>query len=80
MRTKIARWGNSLALRIPKRLADAHHLSEGSDLEIFEAEGEIRIRPIRPERYRLADLLEDVTPENLHGEHWVDDARGKEIW
>ncbi len=80
MKTKVARWGNSLALRIPKHLAESHHLFEGTDLEIIEDEGEIRIRPVQPTKYRLADLLNDVTPENLHGEYLVGDPKGKEVW
>ncbi len=80
MKTKGARWGNSLALRIPKQLAETHHLFEGSDLEIIDDEGEIRIRPVQPSKYRLADLLNDVIPENLHGEYLVDDPKGKEGW
>lgn len=80
MKAKVARWGNSLALQIPKRLAETHRISEGSDLEIIEDKEEIRIRPIRPRRYELSDLLKDITPGNLHGEYLVEDPRGKEFW
>jgi len=80
MKTKVARWGNSLAMRIPKRLAETHQISEGTDLEIVEEEGGIRIRPVQPKKYQLSDLLKAVTPENLHGEHLVEDPKGKEVW
>lgn len=80
MKTKVARWGNSLALRIPKHLAKTHQLSEGSDLEIIGSDNEIRLRPLQPKRYVLSELLKDVTPANLHTEVFTEPPKGKEIW
>lgn len=80
MKTKIARWGNSLALRIPKRLTESHQLTEGTDLEIIEMENELRIRPLISNRYELSELLNKITDENLHGEQLSDSPRGKEHW
>ena len=80
MKTKVARWGNSLALRIPSRLASSHHLIEGSDVEIVEDAGELRQRPIQSKNLRLGDLLSEITEENLHGEFDVGLIEGKESW
>lgn len=32
---KVAKWGNSLAIRIPKDVVDALDLKEGSEIELF---------------------------------------------
>jgi len=62
MQVQVARWGNSLGLRIPKDIARRAGLREGARVEI-EANGDrIIISPARP-RYVLADLLKGMTPE-----------------
>ena len=80
MRTKVARWGNSLALRIPSRLASGHNLIEGSDIEIVEDAGELKLRPIQSKNLSLNDLLAGITQENLHGEFDIGLIEGKESW
>ncbi len=80
MKAKIAKWGNSLALRIPKSLAAAHSLSAGTDLEIVEMRDEFRVRPIIPNQYNLSSLLKEITPENTHQQQMQDAPRGKEFW
>ena len=61
MQVQVARWGNSLGLRIPKDIALRAGLREGARVEV-EAEGDrIIISPARP-RYVLADLLKGMTP------------------
>ena len=80
MKTKVARWGNSLALRIPKKLASSHQLDEGSDVEIIEDEGELRLRRAEPKSKNLEELLESVTKENLHEEFGFGAMEGKEAW
>ena len=80
MKTKVARWGNSLALRIPSRLAMSHQLSEGSDIEIIEDEGDLKLRPIRSKDLKLEDLLAAITEGNFHGEFETGTVEGKESW
>src|SRR5258708_32364544 len=64
MQVQVARWGNSLGLRIPKDIALRTGLREGVRVEV-EAEGDrIIISPARP-RYVLADLLKGMTPEAM---------------
>ncbi|WP_234554057.1 AbrB/MazE/SpoVT family DNA-binding domain-containing protein [Thermus caliditerrae] len=63
MKTKVARWGHSLAVRIPKPLAEAVGLLPGEEV-ILEAKGEgLVLRPLK-----LEDLLEGITEENRHDE------------
>jgi antitoxin MazE len=66
MRVSIARWGNSLGVRIPKEIARPLALSEGAQVEIVAEGDRVVISPIRhPPRYNLADLLVGMTPEAM---------------
>jgi antitoxin MazE len=56
MQTVIAKWGNSLALRLPRHLAAAAKLHDGTSVELTVEGGNLVIRPSRP-KYQLADLL-----------------------
>jgi len=80
MKTKLCKWGNSLALRVPKQFAVSRHLSEGSDLEITAERDGFFVRAL-PQKLSLTELLQEVRPENLHGESFADSTPlGKEIW
>jgi antitoxin MazE len=64
MKARIARWGNSLGVRIPRDIAGRVGLTEGTQVEI-EAKGDrVVISPTRP-RYRLEDLLVGMTPKEM---------------
>ena len=78
MKVVVARWGNSLGLRIPKDIAARTGLSEGVRVEV-EAEGDrIVITPARP-RYVLADLLQGMTPEAMREAFDWGPDKGREI-
>lgn len=77
MRTRVSRWGNSLAIRIPKTYAKRAGLEEGAAVELTARGDSITIR--KPE-YTLEGLLAGVTPENVHAETDWGPPRGKEIW
>ncbi len=80
MRTRVQKWGNSLALRIPKPLADQAHITQGSLVEIKVVDDVLRIELVAPEAYTLDALLEGVTEENMHEEIDTGEAQGKEVW
>ena len=80
MRAHVQKWGNSLAVRIPRPLADQAHLSQGSLVEIKLVENRLQIEAVAPQAYTLEGLLEEVTSENRHGEVDTGAARGKEVW
>lgn len=80
MKTKISRWGNSLALRLPQKLAASHNLEEGSAVELIEDSGELKLRPLKEVNSGLEELLARITEENRHTEVKTGSAVGKESW
>jgi antitoxin MazE len=79
MQAKIQKWGNSLALRIPKAFADEAGLESDSAVEICIVDGRIHIIPTRELSYELDTLLNAITAKNRHKEIDIGDARGNEI-
>ena len=75
---QVARWGNSLGLRIPKDIAAQVGLREGSRVEIAVEGERIVITPAR-RRYALAELLEGMTPEAMREAFDWGPDRGREI-
>lgn len=63
---RVFKAGNSLAIRIPSIIAKSIGLGEGSAVEVALEDGRILVKPSAPPR--LADLIERITPENVHGE------------
>jgi len=80
MRVKIQRWGNSLALRIPKAYADDIDLHKGSVIDVIETEGKLIIKPIKEPDFTLKRLLSGVTAANIHHEVGTGAPAGNEIW
>jgi antitoxin MazE len=78
MDTKIQKWGNSLAVRIPKAYAVQMGLFSNSPVKI-SLEGE-RLVIVSVRRPTLAELLADVTPDNLHDETDWGEPVGNEVW
>ena len=68
METRVQKWGNSLALRVPKPLANQLGLEINSPVRLSLRGDELIIAPIQPPRLKLDDLLAKVTEHNLHGE------------
>ena len=68
MRVQVRKWGNSLALRIPKPFAEDMGVSEDTVVELSASEGRLVAAPIRARKTRLQDLLAKVTKANLHAE------------
>ena len=80
MKTKVQKWGNSLAVRIPKPFADDLGVDQDSEVELSLEDHELVIRPVSMPTYSLAELLDGVTDENLHDEVSTGDAVGAEVW
>jgi len=64
VRTEISRWGNSLAVRLPKQVLEQAGLSEGAPVELAVEAGTVILRPAKP-RYDIDKLIAGITPENL---------------
>jgi antitoxin MazE len=80
MTTKIQKWGNSLAVRIPNEFAENLNLQAGSTVSFKQSEDKIIITPSRPV-YTLEELVKGITKKNRHKLVWPDDKpRGKEVW
>lgn len=80
MQTKIQKWGNSLALRIPKSFALNVNLKQNELVDISIDKGKIIISPIAQKEYLLEELLKGVSENNLHSEFDTGAPAGKEIW
>lgn len=79
MKTRVCKWGNSLALRIPKSFADEARLRENSPVELSLADGKLVVQCVSTPQPTLDELLQNVTADNLHGEWDTGAAVGKEI-
>ncbi|MGH7468300.1 MAG: AbrB/MazE/SpoVT family DNA-binding domain-containing protein [Longimicrobiales bacterium] len=79
MRVRVQKWGNSLAVRIPRPIAADAGLQEGNEADMVLSDGEIHLRPVSP-RYELADLIRAIKPTNRHGEVDWGSRRGGEVW
>ena len=80
MKVKIQKWGNSLAVRIPKSFAVQTEIEQDSIVDLSVFEGNIIVKPEkRKPKYTLEELLEGVTEENLHGEIDFGKPVGKEM-
>ena len=80
MQTKIKKWGNSLALRIPKSFALTANLRHNELVDLSIDKEKLVITPLGGKEYSLDELLEAVSESNLHGEFDTGVPVGKEIW
>lgn len=80
MRARVQKWGNSLALRIPKSLAAETALDQGSEVNLSLENGRLVITPRPTPFYDLEDLVARIDPENLHTEIDTGPRVGSESW
>lgn len=80
MQIQIQKWGNSLAIRIPKLFAQEINVQQGSYVDLSTEEGKLVAKPLDEKEYSLEQLLAGVTEQNLHSEINFGNAIGKEIW
>ena len=78
MRVTVKKWGNSASVRIPSSVLKAAKIEIDDPVDIREEQGRIVVEPLRPTSYDLAELIEKITPENLHEEIDVGPPVGKE--
>ena len=77
-KAQVMKWGNSLAVRIPKAVAQQARIREGDPIVIEARKGHIELRPA--ERIpTLEELVSQITKASRYeGTDWGPD-RGKEI-
>ena len=80
MRTRVQKWGNSLALRIPKSFANEVGFQKETPVEVSLADGKLVITPVAKPKLTLKQLLAKVTKENLHHEVDTGSTVGNETW
>ncbi len=79
MKSKVQKWGNSLALRIPKSFAEEARVEDGSDIEITLKDRTLVVVPVA-KAPTLKQLLARVTSKNLHRETDTGGPQGNEVW
>ena len=78
--TQVSKWGNSLAVRIPRAIVNDAGLAEGDRLSLdLTADGAIVLRSSR-RKYSLDELVAGITKKNHHRETEWGAAQGKESW
>ena len=76
-RSHIARWGSSLAIRIPKPVAEQWGVREGSRIEMVPRGDQL---VMSKRAFDLTEMLARMSPETLHGETDTGSAQGREEW
>jgi len=80
MKTRIQKWGNSLALRIPKSFAVEAGIEEDSAVELSLEKGKLTIVSSQRPKFTLKQLLAQIDNANLHQEIETGPPVGKEVW
>jgi antitoxin MazE len=66
MKVKVAKWGNSLGVRLPKAAVESAGVTVGSELELTIESGGFRLRkPVKTSAQRLEELLDQIDPNNV---------------
>lgn len=79
MQTKIQKWGNSLAIRIPKSFAAETKIENGTEVDLLIKNNQLIIAPRAKEKYSLDAFLSEITDGNIHEEVDFGKPLGKEI-
>ena len=79
MITRIRKWGNSLGLRIPRSFAREAHVGPGAEVDVSVQRGRLVVRVVKGRKYTLKDMLDGITPDNLHKEIDFGKPMGREL-
>lgn len=79
MQTQIKKWGNSAVVRLPATMLAQLNLAVGSPVDLKTEGGRLVIEPSLNREYKLSDLLDGITPENLHESVDWGEAAGREL-
>ncbi|PMP89557.1 MAG: AbrB/MazE/SpoVT family DNA-binding domain-containing protein [Hydrogenobaculum sp.] len=80
MLTKVHKWGNSLAIRIPKSIAREFDIDKNSIIEIVSEKNKIVIKPVTKPKYTIEELVAGIKDDNVHKEIDTGHNLGSEIW
>lgn len=78
----LQKWGNSVGIRVPKKVVEQAHLKIGEELSLSIQGNSIVLTPMKRARrkFKLEDILKGVTPKDVGGEIDWGKPLGKEIW
>jgi antitoxin MazE len=80
MKSAVRKWGNSLAVRIPRSFAEETCLSNGTVIDLQITTNAIVIRRSIAKKPNLKALLASVRPSNRHSETPWGKPTGQEVW
>ncbi len=79
MQTIIQKWGNSLAIRIPKSFASETKISNGTEVDLLIKNNQLVISPIIKDKYSLDAFLSEISESNIHNEVDFGEPIGEEL-
>lgn len=82
MKVKVAKWGNSLGVRLPRAAAESVGVTDGSELDLaLEADGFRLRKPVKTSAQRLAEMLDEIRRRGLKPPEMIEwgPDRGSEI-
>jgi antitoxin MazE len=80
MKTRVQKWGNSLALRIPKSFAVEAGLRANGAVELSLVEGALVVQSVTPQPLSLDELMRGITDDNIPSDWDTGPVLGKEVW
>ena len=80
MKAQIQKWGNSLAIRIPKSFAKESNIRNGTFVNLRVVRGNLIASPLEEKEFTLKQLLSKINEDNIHREFDTGHAIGNEIW
>lgn len=82
MKTKAQKWGNSLAVRVPRDVVQQAGIHPDDPLEVEVLEGKIVLTPAKsaPARYDLGALVKKIRPRSRYREEDFGGPAGHEVW
>ena len=77
---KVAKWGNSLAVRLPAAVVEAMGLREGDEVQIKAADGELTLQraPGPDELWARLHALREKLPADFRFDRDEANARGRD--
>lgn len=79
MQTTIQKWGNSLAIRIPKSFASETKINNGTEVDLLIKNNQLIITPIIKDEYTLDAFLSEINNSNIHNEIDFGEPLGEEL-
>ena len=80
MRGRVQKWGNSLAVRLPKSFAAEAGMDKDTPVDMVVKNGTLVLQAAHDDVPRLEDLVSRITKRNRHAEVRTGPPVGKEVW